>query len=166
MAAMKTIVEMIHLPLKCRHVEGLGFSWLDQSCNFHIWPIINLGSLHWSCDKEIYKHYIIDGYRFHMCYDHCHNARKSGLNQHNVNWFGTNTQSSQILLVTSPVLLSTFKCSQTPLELSKVLSDSVRAFSDSPESICSYGGAFQILQDLTYRIVKFQSSWDVCVHLW
>jgi hypothetical protein len=44
-----------------------------------------------------------------------------------------------------------------PLELSQVLSDSERAFSGAPESTCSYGGAFRILQDLTYRIVKFWS---------
>jgi len=34
MPAMKTIVEMIHLPLKCRHMEGLSFSGLDQSWQF------------------------------------------------------------------------------------------------------------------------------------
>ena len=49
-----------------------------------------------------------------------------------------------------------------PLELSKVLSDSTRAFSSAPESTCSYGGAFRMLWDLTIRIVKFWSSWDLC----
>ena len=67
------------------------------------------------------------------------------LHQQNVNRFGSNTQSSQILWVTSPVLLITSRCSQTPLELSKVLSDSPRAFSGVPESTCSYGGAFSML---------------------
>jgi hypothetical protein len=49
---------------------------------------------------------------------------------------------------------------QGPMELSIVLSDSERAFSGAPESSCSYGGAFKMLQDLTYRIVKFCCSWD------
>jgi len=34
MSAMKTLDEMIHLPLKCRHVEGLSLSGLDQSWRF------------------------------------------------------------------------------------------------------------------------------------
>jgi len=34
MAAMNTIVEIIHLPLKCRHVEGLSFSGRDQFWQF------------------------------------------------------------------------------------------------------------------------------------
>jgi len=38
-------------------------------------------------------------------------------------------QSSQPLQATSTVLLSTSRCSRTPLELSKVLSESARAFS-------------------------------------
>jgi len=74
-------------------------------------------------------------------------------------------QSSQTLRATSPVLLSTSRCSQTPLELSKVLSDSARAFSGALESTWSYGGAFRMLWDLTYRIVKFWSSWDLCADL-
>jgi len=76
-----------------------------------------------------------------------------------------NTQSSQTLQATSPVLLSTSRCSQTLLELSKVLSDSARACSGALESTCSYGGAFSILQDLTHRKVKFWSSWNLCVDL-
>ena len=90
----------------------------------------------------------------------------SEVHQQNVNLSGSHTQSSQTLRVTTPVLLSTSRCSQTPLELSNVLSDSARAFSGAPESTCSYGGAFRMLQDLTYRIVKFWSSWDVCTDLW
>jgi len=79
------------------------------------------------------------------------------LHQQNVNRSGSHTQSSQKLRATSPVLLSTSRCSQTPLELSKVLSDSPRAVSGASESTCSYGGAFRMLRDLTYRIVKFWS---------
>ena len=86
--------------------------------------------------------------------------------QPNVNWSGSNTQSSQTLRATSPVLLGTSRCSQTPLELSKVLSDFARAFSGAHESTCSYGGAFRMLRDLTYRIVKFWSFWDLCADLW
>ena len=44
-------------------------------------------------------------------------------------------------------------------------SDSARAFSDAPESSCSYGGAFRTLRDLTIRVVKFWSSWDRCAAL-
>jgi hypothetical protein len=80
------------------------------------------------------------------------------LHQQNVNRLGRNTQSSQTLRATSAMLLSTSRCSQPPLELSNVLSDSARAFSGAPESTCTYGGAFRMLQDLTYRIVKFWSS--------
>jgi len=80
------------------------------------------------------------------------------VHQQNVNRSGSHTPSSQTLRATSPVLLSTSRCSQTPLEVSKVLSDSARAFSGAPESTCSYGGAFRMQRDLTYRIVKFWSS--------
>ena len=44
-------------------------------------------------------------------------------------------------------------------------SDSARAFSDAPESTCSYGGAFRTLRDLTIKIVKFWSSCDRCAAL-
>jgi len=85
--------------------------------------------------------------------------------QQNVNRSGSHRQSSQTLRATSPVLLSTCRCSQTPLELSNVLSDSPRAVSGAPESTCSYGGGFRMLRDLTYRIVKFWNSWDLCADL-
>jgi len=92
-------------------------------------------------------------------------AFKKQPHQQNVNRSGSHMQSSQTLWATSPVLPSTSRCSQTPLELSKVLSDSARAFSGAPESTCSYGGAFRMLWDLTYRIVEFWSSWDLCADL-
>jgi uncharacterized membrane protein YjdF len=63
------------------------------------------------------------------------------------------------------VLFSTSRYSQTPLELTKVLSDCARAFTGPPEITCSYGGAFRMLPDLTYRIVKFWSSKDLCAGL-
>ena len=87
------------------------------------------------------------------------------LHQQNVNRSGSNMQSSQTPRATSPVLLSAARRSQTPLELRKALSDSARAFSGAPESTCSSGGAFRMLRDLTYRIVKFGSSWDLCEDL-
>jgi len=87
------------------------------------------------------------------------------IHQQNVNRSGSNTQPSQTLRATSPVLPSTSRCSQTPLELRNVLSDSARAFSGAPESSCRYGGAFRMLRDLTYRIVKLWSSWDLCADL-
>jgi len=65
----------------------------------------------------------------------------------------------------SPVLLTTFRCSYPPLELSKVLSDSARAFSGAPESICSYGGTCRMLRELTIRIFKFWSCCDCCARL-
>jgi len=65
---------------------------------------------------------------------------------------------SRILWATSPVLQTTSKYSQTPLELRKVLLHSARAFSGVPESTCSYGGGFRVPQDLTYRIVTFWGS--------
>jgi hypothetical protein len=61
---------------------------------------------------------------------------------------GSHLQSSQTLRVTSSVLLSTCRCSQTPLELNKVVSDSARAISGAPS-----------------RIVKFWSWWDLCTDL-
>jgi len=63
------------------------------------------------------------------------------------------------------VLLSTSRCSQPPLDCCKVLSDSARAFTGTPESTCSYGGAFRMLRDLTIRILKFWSCWDLCAGL-
>jgi hypothetical protein len=96
--------------------------------------------------------------------------------QQNVIQSGSLTQSSQSLRATLPVLLSTSRRSQTPLQLSKVLSHSARAFSGAPESMCSYGGAFRMLRDLTYRIVKlrplrrsagdYERSWHCCAALW
>jgi len=56
------------------------------------------------------------------------------------------------------VLVSTSRCFKTPLEESKVLSESAGAFSGPFECTCSYGGAFSMLRDLTYRIVNFVPS--------
>jgi len=99
-------------------------------------------------EKETLQHKTTSlGIHF-VCHPHQQNGNRSG----------SNKQSSQTLRATSPVLLSTSRCSQTPLEQSNVLSDSARAFSGAPESTCSCGGAFKMLRDLTYRIVKFRSS--------
>jgi len=87
------------------------------------------------------------------------------LNQQNVNRSGSRTQSSLTLLSTSPVLLTTSRFSEAPLELSQVLSDSARAFSCSPKSICSDRGAYRMLHELTCRIVKFWSRGDLCTDL-
>jgi len=85
--------------------------------------------------------------------------------QQNVNWSGSHTQTSQTLPLPSPELLSTSRCSQAPLELCNVLSDSARVFSAASESTCSYGGAFRTLHDLTIWIVKFWRSRDRCAAL-
>jgi len=87
------------------------------------------------------------------------------MHQQNVNWSGSNTQSSQTLQVTSPLLLSSSRCSQTPLELSEVLSDSVRGLSGAPERTYRYGGAFSMLRDLTHRMVQCWSCCDLCPYL-
>jgi len=87
------------------------------------------------------------------------------MHQQNVCRSGSHTQTSQTLRWPSPVLLSTSWCSRPPLELWNVLSDSARAFSCAPESTCSDGSAFRMLQNLTIRIVKFWSCWDHCAGL-
>jgi len=76
------------------------------------------------------------------------------VHQQNVNRSGSHTQTSQTFRQTSLLLPSNSRCSQAPLKLSKVLSDSARPFSGAPESTCSNGGAFRMLLDLTYRTVK------------
>ena len=85
--------------------------------------------------------------------------------QQNVNQSGSHMQTSQTFLQTSPVLPSNYICSQASLELSKVLSDSARAFSGAPESTCSYGGVFRMPWDVTYTIVKYWSCRDLCAGL-
>jgi len=78
---------------------------------------------------------------------------------------GSDTQTPQTLQYSSPVLLSTSRCSQPPLELCKVLSDSAGVFSLAPERTCSDGGTFRMLRDLSIRILKFWSYWDLCADL-
>jgi len=56
---------------------------------------------------------------------------------------------------TLPRYPTTSGYSHAPLELCNVLSDSARAFTDAPESTSSYGGAFRMLRDLKYTIVRF-----------
>jgi len=92
-------------------------------------------------------------------------AKDQVLHQHNVTRPRPNAQSSQTLQVTSSVVLIRSRCSQTFLELSKVLSDSASAYAATPESTCSDGGAFRMLRYLTDRIVKFWSCWDLCTDL-
>jgi len=69
------------------------------------------------------------------------------------NQSGSLTQTSHTLRLPSPVLLSTSRCSLATLEICKVLSDSARAFSGALESICSDGGEFRALEDLTLSII-------------
>jgi len=51
------------------------------------------------------------------------------LNQQNVNRSRCHTQTTQTLRLTPPVLSSNSRCSDAPLEICKVISDSARAFS-------------------------------------
>jgi len=79
---------------------------------------------------------------------HCQSTSKFlDWNQHqqNVNRAGSHTRTSQTLPQTSPVLPSNSGRSQAPLEVSKVLSDSARAFSGAPESTCSVTGVLRCL---------------------
>ena len=98
----------------------------------------------------------------HSSRDLIHAQHQYHVHQQNVNRSGSNMQSSQTLCITSPVLLSISRCSQTPLELSGVLSDCARALSSASENTCSYGGAFRMLRDLIYRTVKVWSFSDLC----
>jgi hypothetical protein len=82
---------------------------------------------------------------------------KRAAHQHNVNRSKSHTKSSQIFQGTSPVLGSTSRCSQTPLKLSRMLSDSARAFSSAPGRTCSDGGAFRMLWNMTNISVKHWS---------
>jgi len=70
------------------------------------------------------------------------------MHQQNVNRSGSHIQPSQTLWSTAPVLLSASRCSEAPLELSNLLSDSTRALSGASS-----------------RIFKFWSSWDLCAAL-
>jgi hypothetical protein len=67
------------------------------------------------------------------------------VHQQDVNRSGSHRQTSQTLLSLLPVLQSTSRRSQPPLELCKVLSDSAKEFSTAPQSTSSYGGAFRML---------------------
>jgi len=87
------------------------------------------------------------------------------LHQQNVIRSGSDTQSSQTLRAKSPVLLSTSRRSQTPLELSKVLSDSARAFPGAAESTCSYGGAFRMLHLGYSNFGALETSAQICMRL-
>ena len=82
------------------------------------------------------------------------------------NWSGSHMHTSQTLREPSPVLLSTSRCSQAPLVLCNMLSDSARVFTGGSESTCSHEGAFRMLWDLTTRIVKFWSYWNLHAELW
>jgi hypothetical protein len=75
-------------------------------------------------------------------------------------------QFTQTLRVTSPVLLSISRCSQTPLEPSTVLSDSAQELSGASENTCSYGHVYRMLRDLLYKIGNFGRSRDLCTDLW
>jgi len=88
------------------------------------------------------------------------------LHEENVKRSGWNRQSAQTLQVTSPVLRSDSWSSQTLQKLPTMLADSARAVSGAPESTCSNAGAFRMLQDMTYRIVKFWSTWKLCAGRW
>jgi len=86
--------------------------------------------------------------------------------QQNVNWSGICTQTSQTLQATPPVLSSISRCLQAPLVIWQDISDSASAFSGASECSCRYGGAFRMLQDLTYSRVRYYCIGDRCAGLW
>jgi len=84
-------------------------------------------------------------------HDHCLHV----LYQQNVNRSRSHRHISWTLRSTSQLVRNHSRCSQAPLEVSKVLWDSARAFSGVPKSTCSYGSAFWMLWNMIYRIRKF-----------
>jgi len=96
----------------------------------------------------------------------CQRLHNVKLHEQNINWSRSHTQTSQSLQLTSPVLPTTSKCYQDPLELCKVLSDLAREFAGASGSTCCYEGVFRMLRDLPYRIVKCWSCWDLFAGLW
>jgi len=82
-----------------------------------------------------------------------------------VNQFEYHMHTSETLRKLSPVLLSISRCSQPPLELRRVLSDSARWFPGAPESTCSYEGAFRMQWDLTIRVFNLWSCGDLATDL-
>jgi hypothetical protein len=90
---------------------------------------------------------------------------KRGYYQQNVNQFRSHMPTSQTPRSSSPVLQNPSRWSQAPMEQCRVHSNSARSFSDAAGSTRIYGAAFRLLQELTYRIVTFESSWDLCVEL-
>jgi len=67
-------------------------------------------------------------------------------------------QSSRTLCKITQELLISGTCSKATQELSKVTLDCVREYTGATESTYSCGGAFRMLCDFTYRIVKLWSS--------
>jgi hypothetical protein len=74
-------------------------------------------------------------------------------------------QTFQTLQLIPVVLLGMSRCSQVPLEVSKVLSHCPRVFSNATDISCSFRGAFWMLWNLTNRKVKFGGSWYFCADL-
>jgi hypothetical protein len=74
MTSMKTIIHIIHLPLKCRHVKDQICSGLNQSLGFPHTTNYESGrhSPH-LCERES-QYLIIDRYRLHMCHDNRQNS--------------------------------------------------------------------------------------------
>jgi len=89
-----------------------------------------------------------------------------GEHQENVKRSISYIHTSQTLQLTSPVLLSTSRYLQAPLQLSKELSDTASPFSGASESSCSNGGEFRMLWYLTCKIVKYWSTGSLYADLW
>jgi len=68
MSVWKTIIEIIHVQLKCTHLKGLSSVGWIYPTNFLIPPSITQGELHYCCGKGIHNTPIIERYRHHMGY--------------------------------------------------------------------------------------------------
>jgi len=80
----------------------------------------------------------------------------------NVKLSGCHMQTSQTLWSISQVFLCKSLCPQASLTLRTVLIDIATASSSDCDSTCSYISSLTIMQCITYRILKWFSSWDLC----
>jgi len=87
------------------------------------------------------------------------------LHQQNVYRSGGSTLSSQALRATWPLLQSTSRYSQTPLEQSKELPDSARAFSGALRFDLLNTYILELLRPLRRSAGDFKTSWDCCTAL-
>jgi len=134
-----------------------GFGFLNEICRTLVHQMISVHSATTACLAIVCKYLdcLITAHDVSVAH---HNFATSLIHKQHDTGFRSLRQTSQTYRSTSPVLsIIPIHC-HTPLERTNVLSDDARAFSGVPDSTCSYGGAFKMLQCLTDMIVKFWSS--------